>query len=327
MQSDPPIDRAAEELADALGRHKLPEWAADEVRSLGRRLAVVKYALTAERAAGKRRAELANAIREDRDALAAMVERIVPPDVRARDGTTRGAEEWISSRIAGAENIRVEAERMREALRSAKDALQWCSGSADFGVGGLARRGWLAGPALALERIDAALAPAVAQPAPAILTETRGPTRGPWRWKLWNEDGEMIDSGAAPTKDACVAIVCNPEHTGYGGKFWREGAEPDAAEKRIAALERERDQYRRSFDAQTSALAARDEEIGFWKRSVKELERDLREAHELLAGWLAGDSIAWLQGPLDHRLRKLIDGTVEHLDAAQARARARKEEA
>ncbi len=42
------------------------------------------------------------------------------------------------------------AVELREALEATQDALQWASGSADFGTGGKARRGWLrlARPAL-----------------------------------------------------------------------------------------------------------------------------------------------------------------------------------
>jgi hypothetical protein len=42
----------------------------------------------------------AGAIRESRDALQAMVERIVPGDVLSRDGTVQGVERWIAARIA-----------------------------------------------------------------------------------------------------------------------------------------------------------------------------------------------------------------------------------
>ena len=36
-----------------------------------------------------------------------------------------------------------ELERLRAALEESREALMWCSGSADFGAGGKAREGWL----------------------------------------------------------------------------------------------------------------------------------------------------------------------------------------
>lgn len=48
---------------------------------------------------GKYQRGLYYAVREDRDAYAAMLERIVPESVRLLDGTHAGLERWIMERI------------------------------------------------------------------------------------------------------------------------------------------------------------------------------------------------------------------------------------
>lgn len=47
--------------------------------------------------------------------------------------------------------ILAENRQLREVLEGAIDGLIWCSGSADFLPKGKARRGWLKGPAIAIE--------------------------------------------------------------------------------------------------------------------------------------------------------------------------------
>lgn len=48
---------------------------------------------------GRYQRELLHAVREDRDAYAAMLDRIVPESVRLQDGTHAAMERWIMARI------------------------------------------------------------------------------------------------------------------------------------------------------------------------------------------------------------------------------------
>lgn len=91
--------------------------------------------------------------RTARDAIAALLatrEAALSQQVHDMQANMVNAMDWL------AEKERAEA--LSQQVAALREALAWCAGSADFGEGGQARKGWLNGPAALLTDTAAAAA-------------------------------------------------------------------------------------------------------------------------------------------------------------------------